>query len=432
MSRYCHSCSNEFAVYACFCKDPPILLCNNHSHGRLSTALHQQSYIYRTITPEECRKAHNACKDALIELELSEKSCINIFTELMKNIKTEFAKIEEIFRISKSKIGKILKYLNTYNYIVSLVEPNQDEKEIITLMNTGIVDIPKPVNLIPIFDSFKTIIQSNGQKDEKMILPIPSTQEVMVFDLVTFKTESFSSTCQDFSYGYGFSLLPNNDFLIYGGALGLISIRPKQFSMTGISILINPYTCTTKMLSEGNQKGDIGNGTYLNGFIYVFGGYNSACTALASCEKYQYAENKWISINDLPEPIGDSTSSAFNKIIYVCGKKNSSVYCYNPDFNTYSLSASVSGKDKVLLTTKNFILLMQGKNIFVNRGEEFEFIKYNEIEINSMLLCPFIEKDNYIYFILGKHNLLNGTISVANLYRLHTTSLINELITKLI
>ncbi|CAG9326976.1 unnamed protein product [Blepharisma stoltei] len=77
------------------------------------------------------------------------------------------------------------------------------------------------------------------------------------------------------------------------------------------------------------------NGVYLDGSVYVFGGFNGRYMNLA--EKYDLSQNKWIKLNNLPSASGYCPSVClFDGEIIISGYKLPCAYKYTPENSTYA------------------------------------------------------------------------------------------------
>lgn len=443
MKRACNSCNRE-AVSACLCTDPPTLLCNVHNHNRLSSTMHKQVNIYSKISSDSCHMAQSICSSVLTQIKTAQKSYFEFFTKLISLIKEKSRTLMDECRIKTCQIQKMISYLNHYDYIYTNMGMSQEEQELYSLLISGELDSLKFPDFDEIIDSLKSSFQNksknskrksnlenkkvnSGLSNNKLMLPMPYQNSVFLFDVDKLKEDSLTFEKQDFPCGYGFSLLPGNELMIYGGAINMESRKPLKFLMSLESILINPYTKTIKKLKDGVTKSDTGNGAYLDGYIYVFGGFDRFCKGLDSAMKYDCSNNIWMSICKLPEPFGGSSSATFNKDIFVCNKRSEIIHIYSVLSNSYKESMKFKIGYKVFLALKNRFFLIIGDDMLMYESEWLTLGKI-ESEINPMI-CPYIERNGFIYFMTGKFNFTNGDLTNFKILRLNISSFALELVT---
>ncbi|OMJ93834.1 hypothetical protein SteCoe_3161 [Stentor coeruleus] len=252
-------------------------------------------------------KIETLVRDGLLNIENLSK----IFT--LENIDKVFSKICSKCKLYEEK-ERIENSTNDISNKIINFRIAFDSKERLKAINKFNEKKVSGQDSINILNKCNKEITEITEEQKFIYLPLPHTRILLRYDLETFQRYNLeiNGLENNFAYASGFSQTHDGLVFLIGGAhecinredalnLQQLGTIPERFYlMSEDTYLIDPETRQVKQKLKGYNLSDCGSCTYLNNFIYIFGGCAYDESWKYDCIKYDIAKNSWIV---LPSPL---------------------------------------------------------------------------------------------------------------------------------
>ena len=348
----------------------------------------------------------------------------NFDMEKIKNIENdEKITISQIFYNKEDEIAKtsqILKYTENENIRTSQIHVST-ENEIIRASQISVKTEDEIMRASQI--RFKT-------EDENIVIPWPCSSKIAFININTSTTKILNAnSTHGFPYAYGFCKVSESKILIYGGTFGIISSRPFKFLMSVSTFLVDTEALSITEMRNFEKKSDMNSGAFVDGFVFVFGGFYEDCSQTKSGAKFNVDRNIWSNICNLPKSLGYCCSTSINNKIFIAGKDSETIYRYNTlndNFDEF-FSAGLGSKIFLSSATSSFLIFQNQVYLYLDHWSLINQIISIE---DCFLVAPTASREGFIYFLVGKYNIEDGKIFQSSLLRLCLENINVELVSK--
>lgn len=328
---------------------------------------------------------------AIEVVEKSAKSCLDEL-DIIENLIQEILKIPSHF-CELNDINNVELLQNFYDYNLEFKKSwIIDLKKIVKNHKTEIINniFQYPLNRIklndPVLYFHKNLLHSYDLQNSDLS---GNNTELLT-------PETYSTMCR----------IPNDSLFI---------IRNKCRS----EALIIDSNCNSKIISPGVKHDIVPSCVYLNGFVYVFGGLTDDGNRSPISKKYDIKKDKFIKIENLPEPSGGNSCNVYRNDILVTGLDCSVVYKYNVFSNNYSVILDVPTQcHKTVLTRDDFAFIICIPSIFQYNGDAC--VNYGSHECDSLMLDSIYYKDSF-YFINNKFQIFKFNLKKRSVSCIHSS-----------
>ena len=395
------NCPTE-AEYLCYCKTPEIYLCMNHMHNESN---HRSIGIYKPITEFDRKRVIDLCQKC-------KNDCLSLKSQLMKECQDYVSKITKAacemsnnIRKLESLYDDLIGYVCNAGKVKFVGQLSLMEK--ILARQVGNTDIDSPYWEIPKIKLDVTLTVNDKQVDlYKYIEQLQPTTLLTFFNQntkfavnVNVRNDCrvdvyYVEDCpENLGYYCGFCYLPDGNLFANSG---------NQSSVTNFTYILN--TTTKKFWKKANSSSSKHSpaACYSSGFVYIFGGLNSAGSQINNAEKYSVSGNSWSSIASFPTTFNYSSAVLFNGEIYCAGCGCSNVHKYKIAANSYENSYSIpSTSNKFLIDAPDKVYLFDNNRLFEYNCKTWELINSSTSVTNGYLYCCPIKFGEFIYFMLN-------------------------------
>lgn len=181
------------------------------------------------------------------------------------------------------------------------------------------------------------------------------------------------------------------------------------------SIILDVEKWSTEEITKSQIIID-SSGCYFDNWVYIFGGKSENNVSLSESNRFCLSTKEWENLPDLPFPCDSTSSSAFDRNIWVTRFSLSNLLRFNSEKQCFD-SFHDLGKDRYKYIFDNFVIV---NNEFVGIIEEGKFKRTFSIKIDigklKMGTC-FKKRGNY-YFINDRDEIFKfeiNSMKVTNL-----------------
>ena len=409
------------AKFGCFCKEIEVRLCDVHANTHcLLQGTHKLCPLYTHLDDQSKHKFIKKLREKIDAFDIlvhkiSQKS-YSLLRAIIKTTESAVSKLKEQQRnlinkcLSAMKNSEVLvkdykeyQEVEDYNFVLMFELENQLESRIEDYFS---VDFSMSIKLEPAPEA--------SELNKSFVFFEKNSRTLNVFDLLDMTGGASTVNLED-SFGdkAGWCRLPGRKIFQCGGQLSTL------YPPLSASYIIDVDTRTVSSKPEGPwRKYAVGVCSYLEPFVYVFGGAGLFGSLLSESEKFDLLNETWTSISPLPLPSDYNSSIVKNPFIYITGYQIG-LYKYKIDTDQYSSSFDLFVASKVLIEDNGLVFILCEKGVFlVQERNLIRSKKQSLIKEEAVLTSYPVKKGNSVYFLMSDGYLFKFNLTTLDIERL--------------
>ena len=413
---------NLRAEFYCACQDQHIILCITHSNSHCQGAgMHKLIKLNVSLTnPERISMIRILVQQLSIIQEMKNKIS-EVTNQIVNNIYVQhYICIQEI-TIFEKKINSMISDIQLYN------EVSQERYD----LNIKIVQMEYTLDPqfyaypgihLPVTDFYaQNFLNSMKLRhvSESSLASIMTFFEQHSKSLVTLSIESLEllktplNLREKMGNSAGWCQLPQQKIFHYGGQLS------KLRKPLNICCIIDPFKKTVEEKANGPALlYKIGQCTYFNNIVYIFGGSTLFSASCSEAYKYDLISDTWGEIAYLPNPSEHNCSVEIGGEIMITGC-HLGIVKYQLAENTYATLVEKADGFKVMLTEGERFYLAFGSKLYLGENNKWELVGGDTSLPGDQYLCSYtVRHMSSIYFLLSNNCLYRFNLQSKHFERI--------------
>lgn len=391
------------AKFGCSCKESEVSLCDVHANLHcVLQGNHKLSSLYTHLDDSSKYKFLKKTREKFEAIDIlihkiNQKS-YNLLKTIIKSTESAVNKLKEQQKdlmnqcLSALKTNEVLKKeykdyqeVEDYSFVLMFEQESQLESKIEDFFS---VDFSMYIKLEPIAES--------SEYNKSFIFFDKNSKILNIYDLLDMTVKSFPINQEDyFGDNAGWCRLPGRKVFHYGGQLNTL------YPPLNSSYIIDVDTRTVSIKPEGPwKKYAVGVCSYVDPFIFVFGGAGLFGSLFSESEKFDLKNETWTTISSLPLPSDYNSSVVKNSIIYITGY-HVGVFEYMIETDKYRSNFDLFIAGKVFIEENGNLFILCEKGVYILQEDKWIRVKKQSVIREEAVLTSYpVKKGNYVYFLM--------------------------------